>query len=90
MDESNLDFELDGIIGLSKGSFDKKYSFLYQLKDKKLIKNSLLLYDLFNKSFYIDEIPQFYLQPNYFSNLIQIRNTSIFFSYFFLYVNNQN
>ena len=62
VDESNLDFELDGIIGLSKGSFDKKYSFLYQLKDKKLIKNSLLLYDLFNKSFYIDEIPQFYLQ----------------------------
>ena len=60
--ESNIDFELDGIIGLSKGSINKKYSFLKQLKEKKIIKNNILLYDLFNKSFYIDEIPQLYLE----------------------------
>ena len=60
--ESNIDFELDGIIGLSKGSINKKYSFLNQLKEKKIIKHNILLYDLFNKSFYIDEIPQIYLE----------------------------
>lgn len=59
--ESNIDFELDGIIGLSKGSFNKKYSFLNQLKEKNIIKKNILLYDLYNKSFYIDEIPQIYL-----------------------------
>jgi hypothetical protein len=31
--ESNIIFEIDGIIGLSKGSFNKKYSFLNQLKE---------------------------------------------------------
>ena len=60
--ESNIDFELDGIIGLSKGSFNEKYSFLNQLKEKKIIKNNILLFDLFNKSFYIDEIPQLYME----------------------------
>jgi len=60
--ESNIDFEIDGIIGLSKGSSNKKYSFLYQLKDKNIMKHNILLYDLYNKSFYIDEIPQIYLE----------------------------
>ena len=60
--ESNIIFKIDGIIGLSKGSFNKKYSFLNQLKERNIIKNKIILYDLFNKSFYIDEIPQFYLE----------------------------
>ena len=60
--ESDIDFEIDGIIGLSKGSWNKKYSFLNQLKEKKIMKNNLLLYDFFNKSFYIDEIPKIYLE----------------------------
>ena len=60
--ESNIGFEIDGIIGLSKGSYNKKYSFLNQLKDKKIMKHNILLYDLYNKSFYIDEIPQIYLE----------------------------
>ena len=59
--ESNIDFKIDGILGLSKGSLNKKYSFLNQLKEKNMIKNNIILYDLFNKSFYIDEIPEFYL-----------------------------
>ena len=60
--ESNIEFEIDGILGVSKGSFNKKYSFLNQLKEKKIIKNNILLYDLFNKSFYIGEIPEIYLE----------------------------
>ena len=60
--ESNIDFKIDGILGLSKGSLNKKYSFLNQLKEKNMIKNKIILYNLFNKSFYIDEIPQFYLE----------------------------
>ena len=59
--ESSIDFELDGIIGLSKGSFNKKHSFLNQLKEKGIIKNNIILHDLYNKSFYIDEISQIYL-----------------------------
>ena len=60
--ESSIDFEIDGILGLSKGSFNKKYSFMNQLKEKNIIKNNIILYDLFNKSFYIDEIPELYLR----------------------------
>ena len=59
--ESNIDIEIDGILGLSKGSFNKKNSFLNQLKNKNIIKHILILYDLHNRSFYIDEIPQMYL-----------------------------
>ena len=56
VNESNIDFYIDGILGLSKGSFNNKYSFLNQLKTRKIIKNNLLLYDLINKSLYIGEI----------------------------------
>ena len=62
VDESNIDFYIDGILGLSKGSFNNKYSFLNQLKTRKIIKNNLLLYDLFNKSLYIGEIPNNYME----------------------------
>ena len=58
--DSNLDFEIDGIIGLSKGTFDrKKFSFLKQLYEQKLVKENFLLYDLFNKLFYIGEVPSY-------------------------------
>ena len=59
--ESDLDFEIDGIIGLSKGAIytRKEYSFLNQLSEKKIIKENYLLYDLFNKLFYIGEIPSY-------------------------------
>ena len=58
--ESNIDFEIDGIIGLSKGSFiNKKYSFLDQLKEKKVIKEDYILYDFYNNMFYISEIPSY-------------------------------
>ena len=58
--ESDLDFDMDGIIGLSKGGFIRKeYSFLNQLYEKKLIKENFLLYDLHNKLFYIGEIPPY-------------------------------
>ena len=58
--DSNLDFEIDGIIGLSKGTHDrKKYSFLNQLNEKKIIKENYYIYDLFNKLFYIAEIPSY-------------------------------
>ena len=57
---SNLDFEIDGIIGLSKGTFDRKQlSFLNQLYEQNLVKENFLLYDLFNKLFYIGEIPSY-------------------------------
>lgn len=60
--DSNIDFEIDGIIGLSKGTHDrKKLSFLNQLYEQKLIKENFLLYDLYNKLFYIGEVPS-YLQ----------------------------
>ena len=60
--ESSLDFEMDGIIGLSKGVNDKKkYSFLNQIYEKNLIKEKFVIYDLFRKYFYISEIP-YYLE----------------------------
>ena len=62
VNESNINFFIDGILGLSKGSFNNKYSFLNQLKTRKIIKNNLLLYDLSNKSLYIDEIPKNYME----------------------------
>ena len=58
--ESNLDFEMDGIIGLSKGvSYRKRYSFMNQIYEKKLIKENYVIYDLFNKYFYISEMPSY-------------------------------
>ena len=58
--ESNLDFEMDGIIGLSKGiSYKKRYSFMNQIYEKKLIKENYVIYDLFNKYFYISEMPSY-------------------------------
>ena len=59
--ESDLDIEIDGIIGLSKGATysRKEYSFLNQLSEKKIIKENYLLYDLFNNLFYISEIPSY-------------------------------
>ena len=92
VNESNINFFIDGIIGLSKGSFNNKYSFLNQLKERKIIKNNLLLYDLSNKSLYIDEIPKNYMEQKSISckdiddnskfwkckiNFIEIDNVSI-------------
>ena len=58
--ESNLVFEMDGIIGLSKGvSYKKRYSFMNQIYEKKLIKENYVIYDLFNKYFYISEMPSY-------------------------------
>ena len=58
INESNIEVEIDGIIGISKGnSLREKYSFLSQLYEKKIIKNNLYIYDFFNKKFYIGEIP---------------------------------
>ena len=60
IDQSNLDFEMDGIIGLSKGtSYRKKYSFLNQIYEKKLIKENFVIYDLFNNLLFISEIPDY-------------------------------
>lgn len=56
--ESNIDFDIDGIIGLSKENFGKKkYSFLSQLYEKKIIKENYYIYDFFNNKFFIGEIP---------------------------------
>ena len=58
--ESNIDFKIDGLIGLSKGSYSKKkYSFLNQIYEKNLIKDKYVIYDLFKKYFYISEIPSY-------------------------------
>ena len=60
INESNIEVEIDGIIGISKGnSLREKYSFLSQLYEKKIIKNNLYIYDFFNKKFYIGEIPAY-------------------------------
>ena len=71
----------------------KEYSFLIQLTEKKIIKENYLLYDLFNKLFYISEIPNYLMNEtniscydnNIYSNLwkcemnsIKIDNISIF------------
>jgi hypothetical protein len=92
--ESNIDFEMDGIIGLSKGnSYKKKYSFLEQLYEKKIIKENLYIYDFFNKLFYIGEIPPYLdkeqrvscIDNNEYStfwrcasNIVKFDNTSIY------------
>ena len=58
--ESNIDFKIDGLIGLSKGSYSKKkYSFLNQIYEKNIIKEKYVIYDLFKKYFYISEIPSY-------------------------------
>ena len=92
--ESNIDFDMDGIIGFSKGnSYRSQYSFLSQLYEKEIIKDNLYIYDFYNKSFYIGEIPS-YLEKeqriscidsnklstfwNCESNLVKFDNISIF------------
>ena len=96
--ESNIDFELDGIIGLSRGSFtNKKYSFLNQIKEKNIVKEDFILYDFYNKMIYVSEIPSYFynlknitcFDDDYYSNFWQCEISGITFNDIPININNK-
>ena len=70
INETNINFEFEGIFGLSKGLIDIQnslYSTIYQILRKKLFKQNIFLFDFPKNNFYIGEIPSHLKKDNSFS-----------------------
>lgn len=67
INETNLNYKLDGIFGLSKGVANIRnleYSTSYQIQRSKIFEKNIFLLDFPKNTFYIDEIPS-YLKEYY-------------------------
>ena len=70
VNETNLDYAIEGIFGLSKGAKNiqnSEYSTLNQIQKNNIIKKNIFLFDFSKNSFYIGEIPQYLNNYNKFT-----------------------
>ena len=70
INETNLNYKLDGIFGLSKGVANIRnleYSTSYQIQRSKIFEKNIFLLDFPKNAFYIDEIPSYLKEYNRFS-----------------------
>ena len=70
VNETNINYEFEGIFGLSKGAIDIQnllYSTIYQLRENNFLKQNTFLFDFPRNNFYIGEIPSNIKQDDSFS-----------------------
>ena len=70
VNETNIDYEFEGIFGLSKGAIDVQnllYSTIYQLRENNFLKKNIFLFDIPRNNIYIGEIPSNINQDDSFS-----------------------
>ena len=69
INKTNINIELDGIFGLSKGVRDTlnlEFSVMYQIYQSQILKKHIFLLDFSKNNFYIGELPSYLEESNHF------------------------